>query len=100
MGHIARVARLGQNAGAHAPAGPDQVVVYAGNRQQHRDWRSPLIHETIADDERAVPLVHGRCRSLAQIVERARESVTTLRYREAGLLSSPSSLHRARRPLG
>ena len=81
--HVARVAGLGDEAGAHPAPAADQLVVHRRDGEQHRDRRPLLVHHAVGDDEDGVPLVDGELRHLAQLVEGALQPLGAIGRREA-----------------
>jgi hypothetical protein len=80
--HLARLARLDDEADAHPVAFADQVMMHARGREERRDRRELGIHASVRHDEEAMAVGDGLARLAAELGHGAREPDRTVGDRE------------------
>ena len=78
MVHLAGVAGLHDQTHLGAGPGADEVVVDRRNRQQRRDRCQGLVGLPVGDDQDPRTVGDGLRRGVADVVERAAQTLTTL----------------------
>ena len=94
---VARLARLGDDAGAHPLALADQVVMDGAHRQQHRNRRVRRVDVAVSEDEDVVASVDRVGSSGADGAQRRLQSGRAIGYREvAGQVGGGEGMARNR----
>ena len=57
--HVARLARLADDAHAHPLADAGEVMMHRAHRQQHRHGDVRVVHAPVAQDDEVAAVVHG-----------------------------------------